>query len=156
MMKATLSRLYRKVLVTLSVLVWFGSGAALAQIPAPDPVFPGFDFVAWGKDWYTLSLVVLFALTAIKRPVLKTRAVPAPVWFGLAQLIGVGLAFLLNVAGFGATFGELPAPFGALAYGLLAGLGASLGHTVTKALVPYLLATLVGLRGVKVEAAPGK
>ena len=112
------------------VLASFALAQDTATLPSVDPSKLGADVLA-------LASVVLFIVQFFKRQVERPGAEspeggppaqtkwPAWAWWGLSILLAEVGAAGLYYAQFGASFGDLPAPWGWLVYGLLSGLVAS-------------------------------
>ncbi|CAM3837321.1 hypothetical protein [Deinococcus frigens] len=126
----------------LALLLAWG-GVAFAQ--GMDP-FPTVDPTGWGKSPYTFGIFLMLAIAAIKRAVddriqkqenlsklAKVSSNPW-VWRGLALVLGVGGAFGLNIARYGAElvlFG-LVSPWSIVLFGLASTVVAVGGYDLLK------------------------
>ncbi|WP_161884425.1 hypothetical protein [Deinococcus alpinitundrae] len=108
---------------TLILGMLFLTGTAAAQ---EVPGLPSLDPSKLGADVFALGGVVLLIVQFVKRQVERAGKKPRPwAWWVLSVLLAEGGAAGLFYSKFGATFDNLPVPWGWLAYGLLAGLAAS-------------------------------
>lgn len=110
--------------VKVLALIVLLSGAALAQDALTG--LPSLDPSKLGADVFSLGGVVLLVVQFLKRQVERTRPDVRPwVWWAVSVTLAEAGAAGLFYARFGATFGDLPSPWGWLLFGLLAGLVAS-------------------------------
>ena len=109
----------QRAVILMAALMGTAAAQDLTGLPSLDPS-------KLGGDVFALGGVVLLIVQFFKRQVERRSPDVRPwVWWAVSIVLAEAGAAGLFYARFGATFGELPAPWGWLLFGLLAGLSAS-------------------------------